>query len=73
MDKQKEAAKLLMTLASIGFLCVIAIILIVADVDLLDMFKQEVDKAIDKEVVQEAVKMKKEGKEALLPKLLPKK
>lgn len=69
MDQQKEAAKLLMTLASIGFLCVIAIILIVADVDLLDLLKQEVDKTIEQEVIQEAVKMKKEGKEALISKL----
>lgn len=72
MEQQKQAAKLLLTLASIGFLCVIAIFLIVADVDLLDMLKQEVDKTIEQEVIQEAVKMKKEGKEALLPKLLPK-
>jgi hypothetical protein len=73
MEQKKQAAKLLLTLASIGFLCIIAIILIVADVDLVDLLQQEVDKTIEQEVIQEAAKMKKEGKEALLPKLLPKK
>ena len=69
MEQQKQAAKLLITLASIGFLCVLAIILIVAEVDVIDLFKQEVDKTIEQEVIQEVGKMKREGKALPIPKL----